>query len=97
MSDLLWRIFGRATVDLDLVARVLAHRILDGNNGDSLPFDEYGTTQQLKTAYVRIAIETGLPVNAQSEVARRAWAYIAKAQEDEQPDPETGKEFSFYA
>jgi len=96
MVDFWWRITGRATADLDLIARVLAAKTLDDHGGSVMTLDEAGTVQHLRTSYVRIAVETGLPVQAQQEAARRAWAYIEQAQGDQESDPNARREFSFY-
>jgi len=85
--------FGLTLVSLDLVARALASDLLRTHNIDVL--DEYGTLQELRRRYVLVAVETGLPVTVQAQVAQMAWGYIVAARST-QAQPTHRKEFSFY-
>ena len=86
--------FGLALAPLDLIARALASDLLRTHNIDVL--DEYGTLQELRRRYVLVAVETGLPMHVQAQVARLAWGYIVAAR-SAQAQPTNRKEFSFYA
>lgn len=88
---LLW--FGLAVVDLDLIARALASDVLRVHEVDML--DQPGTLRELRQRYARIAVETGLPVEAQARAAEMAWRYITAAQDA--PQGVVNHEgFSFY-
>lgn len=87
--------FGIAIIDLDLVARALASDMLRLHGPDVATLSEQGTVRELQRKYALLAIETGLPMAAQRAVARMAWAHLRAA--GAPPDPNRGKEFSFYA
>lgn len=87
--------FGIALIDLDLVARALASDMLRMHGHEVSTLDEYGTVRELKRKYAVLATETGLPVAAQRKVAEMAWTHLQAA--GASPDPNRGKEFSFYA
>lgn len=92
IANLLLR-FGLALVDLDLVARTLAHDILRLHDVDVL--DEPGTLRELRRRYAMLAVETGLPIAAQARVAAMAWGYIRAAQ-SAGTNVVNRREFSFY-
>jgi len=82
MIDRILLYFGMALAPLDLVARALAANIVQTH--DLYTLDEAGTVRELQRRYASIAIETGLPMGAQRQVATMAWRYIAQAR-DEKP------------
>jgi hypothetical protein len=92
IANLLLR-FGLVVVSLDLVARQLASDVLRTHDVDIL--DGSGTLQFLRRRYVVVAVETGLPVEAQAKVAQMAWQYIVAARAE--PAIVNRKEFSFYS
>lgn len=86
--------FGFALVRLDLVARILAAETMRGQDVSML--EMHGTQKELRRKYALVALETGLPNEAQDKVGEMAWAYIAAAR-DEKPQPQVRREgFSFY-
>ena len=87
--------FGIALIDLDLVARALASDMLRLHGSDVATLSETGTLRELQRKYALLAVETGLPMDAQRTVARMAWAFMRAA--GALPDPNRSKEFSFYA
>lgn len=84
---------GLATVDLGRVAQALADGLLD--DYDPAELDPQPTRQYLRTRYMRLVNQWGLPADCCEEVARRAWAAIAVLREDE-PDAATSDKFAFY-
>lgn len=65
------------TLDTDAVARALAGKVLQDFSPDEL--DPSGTVQHLRTRYMRLVAEYGLPAGACNAVADRAWAIVAHA------------------
>lgn len=93
LNRLLLRL-GLAVVDLDLVSRALASDVLRVH--DVMVLEKHGTLRELRRRYAIAAVETGLPIAAQGQVAAMAWKHI-RAARDEQPQATgNGKEFSFY-
>ena len=82
---------GYAVLDLDAVARALARRLLADFEADSL--DQRGTMNYLRTRYMRLVADYGLPDDCCNDVAERAWAIVALARgEDVGAEPA----FQFY-
>jgi hypothetical protein len=73
------------------VARALAGGILRDYGA---PLARVETVQLLRTQYMRLVAEYGLPARACNDVADRAWALIAQAVNA--PQEPTGKEFAFF-
>ena len=94
LQKLLLRWLGLATVDLGRVARALADDLLKLYEPDEL--DRRTTQQFLRTQYMRLVHEYGLPAEPCSEVAERAWASIARLREDEPDAATSDQEFRFY-
>lgn len=84
--------FGLVLFPLDSLARALASGIVSTH--DLAVLDEAGTVRELRRRYAAIAIDTGLPVDAQRAVADAAWRYVVQARGE--PQPVNRKEFSFY-
>lgn len=70
---------GYATLDLDAVARALASPVLRDFEPETL--DAYSTVQYLRTRYMRLVADVGLPADCCNEVADRAWRIIASARD----------------
>ena len=85
--------YGYVLTPLDSMARVLASSVVATHDLDTL--DQAGTVRELKRRYANIAIETGLPIEAQGKVADMAWGYIARARE-QKPRATNNREFRFY-
>jgi hypothetical protein len=83
--------FRRYYLDPQPVARALAADIL---REYGMPLARVETVQLLRTRYMRLVAEYGLPSRACNDVADRAWALIAQAVN--MPQEPAGKEFSFY-
>ena len=94
MMDAIGRIFGLAWVDLDDVARALAAHLLHDYAADVAVLERGGTIQHLRTKYMGLVADYGLPAHVCNQVADRAWALIAKAQNVETAD--VGGKFAFY-
>lgn len=88
---LLW--LGIALVRLDPIARALALGIVDTH--DLLTLSDADTVQELRRRYASLAIQTGLPLDAQGQVADMAWRYVAQVRDDTPPGT-VGHYFSFY-
>ena len=88
------RKFGLSWVDLDDVAAALAVRILRDFAADVQVLERGGTVQVLRTRYMQLVAEYGLPGHCCNDVADRAWGYIARAQDVETTD--AGGQFAFY-
>lgn len=93
LQGLLLRVLGLATLDVGRVASALADGLLDDYDAGEL--DPVQTRQYLRTRYMRLVNQFGLPADCCEEVARRAWAAIALLREDE-PDAATSDKFAFY-
>lgn len=85
--------FALALVNLDLVARLLAIEIMRYHELDTL--NEENTQAELRRRYANIATQTGLPIEAQEQVAKMAWGHIAAAR-DETPTERNRSGFNFY-
>lgn len=62
------------TLDLDAVARALASPVLRDYDADEL--DRTATIHYIRTRYMRLVADYGLPAGACDEVADRALRYI---------------------
>ena len=82
---------GYAVLDLDAVARALAGRLLADYEATSL--DQLGTMNYLRTRYMRLVADYGLPADCCSDVAGRAWSIVARAKGD---DVGSEPAFKFY-
>ena len=82
----------RYYLDPQPVARALAADLLSDYEPGTLARSE--TVQLLRTRYMRLVAEYGLPPRACNDVADRAWALIAKGVD--MPAEPTGKEFAFF-
>lgn len=85
--------FGFCVLPLDHVARALAAAIVDSH--DLTTLSDADTIQELRRRYVSIAIQTGLPLAVQQQVARDAWHYIDQARGPDVPGT-VGRYFTFY-
>lgn len=81
----------RYWLDPQPVARALAAGIL---RDYGVPLARMETIQLLRTQYMRLVAEYGLPARACNDVADRAWALIAQAVN--MPEEPAGKEFAFF-
>lgn len=82
----------RYYLDPQPVARALAADLLHDYEPGTLAHSE--TVQLLRTRYMRLVAEYGLPARACNDVADRAWALMAQAGAvDTTP---AGKEFAFF-
>jgi hypothetical protein len=81
----------RYWLDPQPVARALAAGIL---REYGIPLAQMETVQLLRTQYMRLVAEYGLPARACNDIADRAWALIAQAVN--MPQEPTGKEFAFF-
>ena len=86
----------RFQVDLERVAGALAAKLLEDYRGELHTLDESGTRQYFRERYIALVATFGLPGQGTDWVVDRGWAYILEAQKDWAPDPNIGKEFSFY-
>lgn len=80
MIERILRWFGRATLNLDAVARALADGVLDEFDTVIEDLDAYATIQLLRTRYMRLVTRYGLPADVCNDVADRAWKMVAQAQ-----------------
>ncbi len=81
----------RYWLDPQPLARALAADILRDYGA---PLARVETVQLLRTQYMRLVAEYGLPARACNDVADRAWALIAQGVE--MPTEPAGKEFAFF-
>lgn len=88
---LLW--MGIALVRLDPIARALALGIVDTH--DLTTLSDVDTVQELRRRYASLAIQTGLPLDAQKQIADMAWDYVVRARNDVAQGT-VGYYFSFY-
>ena len=79
------------TLDTGAVARALAAAVL--REWDDAPLDPTGTTQYIRTRYMRLVAEYGLPAGACNEVAALAWAMVA---ETLKVPPQPAPRFAFF-
>ena len=82
----------RYWLDPQPVARALAADLLSDYEPGTLSRVE--TVQLLRTRYMRLVAEYGLPARACNDVADRAWALIANGVD--MPEEPAGKEFAFF-